>query len=83
VNAFKKLGSFSSIYTHRSEKLANNRYIEWFASGVAVGAAGLVLIVTVCVVINPWNKYSEDLQCMAWSGLLSIRTCIIGYSIMR
>ena len=83
VGAFEKLKSINSSDFQSVEDRAHKRRIYWLVARSAVGSAGLVLFVSAYVLINPWNKYSEDLQRVAGSALLSITTGLIGYSIKR
>ena len=83
VSAFEKLKSISSSESQSPEDRARRHRIDCLIARSAVASASLVLFVSAYVVINPWNKYSEDLQRVAGSALLSITTGLIGYSIKR
>ena len=83
VSAFEKLKSISSSELQSPEDRDHGRRMDWLVVRSAVASAGLVLLVSEYVVINPWNKYSEDMQRVAGSALLSITTGLIGYSIKR
>ena len=83
VSAFEKLKSINTSDFQSVEDRAHKRRIDWLVARSAVASAGLVLFVSAYVLINPWNKYSEDSQRVAGSALLSITTGLIGYSIKR
>jgi len=83
VSAFEKLRSINSSYMENPEDQARKRRIDWLVARSAVASAGLVLFVSAYVLINPWNKYSEDMQHVAGSALLSITTGLIGYSLKQ
>jgi len=83
VSAFEKLKSVSSTELQSPEDRDHDRRMDWLVARSALASAGLVLLVSAYVVINPLNKYSEDMQRVAGSALLSITTGLIGYSIKR
>ena len=83
VSTFEKLRSINGSDTQSPEDRAHKRRIDWLLARSAVVSAGLVLFVSAYVLVNPWNKYSEDMQRVAGSALLSITTGLIGYSIKR
>lgn len=83
VSAFEKLRSINSFDIQSPEDRAHKRRIDWLVARSAVASAGLVLFVSAYVLINPWNKYSENMQRVAGSTLLSITTGLIGYYIKR
>ena len=83
VSAFEKLRSINSGEIQSPEDQAHKRRIDWLVARSAVASAGLVLFVSAYVLVNPWINYSEDMQGVAGSVLLSITTGLIGYSIKR